>query len=81
MGLKLFMAKGHTRYVGWSAGGTRTNNSRCYTCLIQCSIFTLHIQISNVAADCMRLAGGGLETHGIEEFQTVTQSSRTVGPT
>ena len=72
MGLKLFMAKGHTCYVDWSAGGTWTNNSEWYTCLIHRNIFTLHIQFSNAAADCIRPAGGGLETHGIEEFQIVT---------
>ena len=72
MGLKFSMAKGHTPYVGWSAGGTWTNNSEWYTCLIHWNIFTLHTQSSNAAVDCMRPAGGGLETRGTEEFQPVT---------
>jgi len=72
MGLKLFMSKGHTPYVSWSAGSTWTNNSEWYTCLIHCNIFTLHAQYSYAAVDYMRPAGGGLETHGTEEFQTVT---------
>jgi hypothetical protein len=75
MGLKLFMAKGHTRYVGSLVGSTCKKKNKRYTRLIHCNIFIRHTKFTNVAVDCMRPASGGLETHGTAKFQTVTRPS------